>query len=374
MTRQYQIAVVGTGGIAAVHAGDLTRLADRAVISAAVDPDADRLEAFCEQWSVPRRYASVDAMLDAEQPDLVDLSTPPGLHAEQAMACIDRGLTVLCEKPPALSLAELDQIAGVEQRASGRFAGVVQHRFGSGAQNLSALVRDGRLGKPMTAVCHTLWYRPDEYFAVPWRGKWEIEGGGPTLNHGIHQMDLLLAIFGPWQSVVAVAERRDRPTETEDVSAAIVTFASGAVATVINSLVAPRETSYLRFDFEHATVELEHLYGYSDDNWLVTPTPGMEAPVIDAWQSGPSGLPSGHRAQFTAVFDALDAGTQPPVDLVTIRSTMELVTAIYASSFTERPVQAGEIGPDSPFYRRLDGASDSNPRGTMVPWLEVAAR
>jgi predicted dehydrogenase len=366
---RYEIAVVGNGGIAGIHAGDLARLADRAVITAAVDPDPDRLDAFCRRWSVPRRYATVESMLAAERPDLVDLCTPPGLHATQAIACLDRGRTVLCEKPPALSLAELDRIAAAEQAGSGRFAGVVQHRFGSGAQTLLALVRDGRLGMPMTAVCHTLWFRPDEYFTVPWRGRWEVEGGGPTLGHGIHQMDLLLSILGPWQSVVAVADRRARPTETEDVSVALVTFPDGTVATVVNSLLAPRETSYLRFDFAHATVELEHLYGYSDEDWRVTPAPGMEAAVEEAWRSGPTGIPSGHAAQFAAVFDAIDAGSPPPVGLAAIRPTMDLVTAIYASAFTGRPVQAGEVAAGSPFYRQLAGGPGSG----LVPWQEVVA-
>src|SRR5699024_1693905 len=112
------------------------------------------------------------------------------------------------------------------------------------------------------------------YFMVPWRGNWEVEGGGPTLGHGIHQIDLLLSILGPWRSVIAVADRRARPTETEDVSAAIVTFDNGAIATIVNSLVAPRETTFLRFDFTAATVELEHLYGYGDDDWRITAAPG----------------------------------------------------------------------------------------------------
>ena len=43
-------------------------------------------------------------------------------------------------------------------------------------------------GAPTVAVCNTLWYRPYEYFTVPWRGKCEIEGGGPALGHDIHQM------------------------------------------------------------------------------------------------------------------------------------------------------------------------------------------
>jgi predicted dehydrogenase len=211
----------------------------------------------------------------------------------------------------------------------------------------------------MVAVCNTLWLRTDEYFAVPWRGRWQTEGGGPTMGHGIHQFDLLLSILGDWREVVAVAARQARPTATEDLSCAIVTFASGAVATVINSLLSPRQTSYLRFDFEHATVELEHLYGYADTNWSVTAAPGHEE-VTSAWAAGLAGRPSGHAAQIAEVLDALESGTPPPVPMADAIRTVELAAAIYASAFTRAPVTRGEIGPASPFYARMDG--------TGAPW------
>jgi predicted dehydrogenase len=351
----YQLALVGTGGIAGYHAEAVAQLGGRARIVAAADPDPDRLDGFCRKWSVPRRYPDLPELLAAERPDLVHLATPPDRHAAQAVACLREGLTVWCEKPPAVSLAELDRIAAAEAAGAGRFAAVFQHRFGSGALTLRTLHDQRRLGEPMTAVCHTLWFRDDGYFAVPWRGDWRTEGGGPTLGHGIHQLDLLLAVLGEWREVVAVAARRARPTRTEDLSAAIVTFASGAVATVVNSLLSPREVSYLRFDYQYATVELEHLYGYGDRNWRVTPAPGYADRVVPAWQSGPKGRPSGHAAQLAAVLDALAAGDPPPVPLAAARSTLELVTAIYAAAFTGAPVARGQIRPGSPFYQRMDG-------------------
>lgn len=349
----FDSAIVGTGNIAGFHAAALRRLG-RSRITAATDVDPAALAAFGERWSVPRLYPDLDALLAAESPHLVHLCTPPGLHAPQAVAALSAGATVLCEKPPALSLAELDAIAAAA--GPGRFATVFQHRFGSGATALRGLVGDPRLGRPLTAVCHTLWFRPDEYFEVPWRGRWEVEGGGPTIGHGIHQFDLLLSILGDWREVVAVAARQARPTNTEDLSCAIVTFASGAVATVVNSVLSPRETSYLRFDFEHATVELEHLYGYGDEDWTVTAAPGHDEEVARAWATAPAGVRSGHDAQFAAVLDALAAGAPPPVTLPDTRATVELVAAIYASAFTGTRVGRGDLGPDSPFYHRMDGS------------------
>src|SRR6201999_1263014 len=112
----------------------------------------------------------------------------------------------------------------------------------------------GVLGRPLVAVCTTTWYRDQAYFDVPWRGRWDTEGGGPTMGHGIHQMDLLLAVLGEWTDVTATARRQAREIDTEDLSLAHVGFANGAVASVVNSVLSPREQSYLRFDFELATV------------------------------------------------------------------------------------------------------------------------
>jgi predicted dehydrogenase len=348
------VAIVGTGGIAAFHADALAAQDGRARIVAATDVDAAALAAYGSRWSVPAVYPTLDELLANVRPDLATLCTPPGVHAEQAVACLSKGVSVLCEKPPVLSLAELDRIERAAEDAF--FATVFQHRFGSGAVRLRGLVGDERLGRPLTAVCHTLWFRPDEYFAVPWRGKWDVEGGGPTMGHGIHQFDLLLSILGEWREVVAVATRQTRPTATEDLSCAIVTFENGAVATVVNSVVSPREQSYLRFDFEHASVELDHLYGYTDKNWRVTAAPGHESSIASAWADGPADKASGHKAQFAEVLSAMETGTAPPVSLVDTRVTVELIAAIYASAFTGSRIRRGELGADSPFYHRMDGS------------------
>lgn len=357
MSSTYRLAVVGTGGIAGLHAQALRdRLSDRFEIVAAVDPDGDRLEAFKSKFGVERGYASIEELLAAERLDLVDLCTPPGLHADGAVAALEAGVGAICEKPPALSLAEFDRIAAAAAASEGDFAVISQHRFGSAATRVRNMQASGVLGSLAVAKCDTLWYRPEEYFAVDWRGRWETEGGGPTMGHGIHQIDTLLSLVGPWAEVVATAHRHRRATNTEDVSHAIVTLENGASVSITNSLLSPRETSQIRLDYDHATVELDHLYGYGDGNWTVTPLEEHVEEVMGAWFAKPRGVPSGHAAQFEAIADALDSGAKPPVDYEDARRTLELITALYASAFSGKPVRAGDIDPTSPYYQRMDGA------------------
>jgi predicted dehydrogenase len=357
------MAIVGTGAIAAAHARAVRAAGDRARLVAAADLDTDTARAFAHAWDVPTVYPELAEMLAGEQLDVVSVCTPPQQHAPLVLQCLDAGVSVLVEKPPTISLAEFDELVAAERRSPARVACVFQHRFGSGATRLRRLAAAGELGRPLLATCATLWYRDDAYFAVPWRGSWEREGGGPTMGHGIHQFDLLFSILGRWREVNAVAARQARSTQTEDVSAALVTFASGAVATVVNSLVSPRQTSTLRFDYERATVEVEHLYGYTDADWSIAPAPGQEQ-VLSRWAAGSAGVPSGHEAQLAAVLDALDTGQPPPVTLEEARHTMEFVAALYASAFTGGSVHHGQLTAGSPFFPRMNG--------TGAPWEGVS--
>ena len=360
----YRAAIVGTGAIAAAHARALRAHAGRCTLAAVVDVNADRARAFAAEWDVPVA-PDLTALLERGEVDLVHLCTPPAYHAPLALECLRAGVHVLVEKPPTLSLAEVDALAEASRRTGAHVATVFQHRFGAGAARLRAMTAAGDLGRPLLATCETRWFRDDAYFTVPWRGRWDTEGGGPTMGHGIHQFDLLLSVLGPWEQVTAVAARRARRVATEDVSMALVTFADGTLASVVNSVVSPRQVSVLRFDYERATVELSHLYGYTDDDWTVTPAPGHDA-LLDRWRADRSTAESGHAGQLAAVLDALDAGAAPPVTLPDTRRTMEFITALYASAFTGAPVRSGQIGPDSPFAVRMDG--------TGAPWEPVPAR
>jgi predicted dehydrogenase len=357
--RPYRVAIVGTGEIASEHASAVRRLSGRAEIVAATDISESRVSAFAEEWDIPRTYQSVSHMLASEELDLVHICTPPALHFSLALECLRAGVSPLLEKPPALSLSEMDRLLDAERETGVPVIVIFQHRFGAGAVRLRELQSRGALGRPLVAICNTLWFRSDDYFSVAWRGKWATEGGGPTMGHGIHQFDLLLSILGEWEVVTALSGRQSRPTETEDVSAAVVRFANGAIATVLNSLVSIRQTSQLRIDYEQATFELEHLYGYSDANWTVTElTAGT---VGEAWRAEPDEDESSHFTQLISVIDALDRGERPTVTLKDSRRTMEFAAAIYASSFTGRQILRGEITTGNPFYAEMQGSG--------APWL-----
>lgn len=355
-----RVAIVGAGNIAeaahlpavAAHAGALT-------VVGIVDVDPTRARAVADRWRIPAAYADVGTMLATEHPDLVLVCTPPAAHRATVISCLDAGAWVWCEKPPARSLAEYDEIAAHERDGGPYVAYVFQQRHGSAARRLHQLIADGTLGAPLVGLCHTLWYRPPAYFDAPWRGRWATEGGGPTMGHGIHQLDLLLWLLGDWTDIRASMATLQRPVETEDVSMAIVRFARGAMVSVVNSLLSPREVSHLRFDFTDATVELTHLYGYDNSHWTWTPAPHL-ARTADVRRWPPEhDVTSGHTAALGALLAAFRAGERPEASGADGRRVLELIAGLYKSAITDITVRPADIMPPDPFYLAMNGDGSS---------------
>jgi predicted dehydrogenase len=356
MTKTYRAILAGTGGIGDAHVRAVAATQGRVQLVAAADVDENRVRTFAARHQIPGVYTDFTTMLRESRPDLVIIATPPTTHAPMSIAAMEAGAWVWCEKPLCGSLAEFDAITAAEQRTGRHTSCVFQMRFASSTAHLRALAASGRLGRPLVAVANTLWYRDASYYAVPWRGTWATELGGPTMGLGIHTMDHLLHLLGDWTEVRAVAATLDRAIQVEDVSAAIITFASRTIATVTNSSLCPRQETYLRIDYQKATAELTHLYSYTKEHWRFTPAPGTDSdPLRAAWDAAPPDVGSTHEAQFAALLADIDAGARPLTSGPEARRTLELLSAIYKSAFTGEIVRAGSILPGDPFYAAVNG-------------------
>ncbi|MEU1214611.1 Gfo/Idh/MocA family protein [Streptomyces sp. NPDC005791] len=373
-----RVAIVGTGAIArGSHLPALTALAagQPLEIVAAVDVDAASVEAFCTDAGLAHPYTDLDRMLAEQRPDLVTLATPPRFHRDQTVAALRAGAWVWCEKPPCPSLRDFDAIEAAEgSGGDGPYAAIVfQHRFGSGSRHVRELLAAHAMGRPLVAHCQTTWYRDEAYYSVPWRGSWSSEGGGPAMGHGIHQMDLLLDLLGPWTEIRAMAGRLVHDVETEDVSTALIRFENGAMATVVNSVLSPDEVSRIRIDCERATVELTHLYGHRNADWRITPAPGVTSEEADVWRDFGPDVPSSHEAQLEGLLEDLRAGRRPRSSGTDGRKSLELVAALYKAAFTGGTVRAGEIGPGDPYYGALHGNAPGWAPEHLVRPAEVPA-
>jgi predicted dehydrogenase len=351
-------ALVGAGHIAESHARALGEVGARVDLVAVAELDPVALESFSTRHGIAGRYEDLGSMLAAETPDLVIVCTPPWLHFEQITACLEAGTWVLCEKPAAGSLAELNAIEAAERASGARCSSVFQWRFGEQVAHLKALIESQAMGRPLVASCLMNWYRDAAYYRVPWRGRWATELGGPTVGAGIHFMDLVLWLLGDWAEVAAMTATLDREIEIEDVSAATVRLASGAIISFVNSMLSPRQETYLRLDFQQATVELRCLYSYVDDDWVYTALPAAGgAEQAAAWTTTSTGPFSREALQLTSVLDAMDGDPAALVSIADIRPTFDLMSSLYKAASTGQTVRRGTIVDGDPYFQHFAGAS-----------------
>ena len=348
--------LVGTGSIANSHVNAVRSQADRLDLVAAMDVDREKGKAFCARFDIGHCHVNFEEMLAVEKPDLVQIAVPPQFHCELAVRSLEAGAWVLCEKPLCASLAELDRIEDAEKR-TGRFcASVFQMRYAPSNRHVKAVIDSGLLGRPLVGICNTVWYRDHGYYEVPWRGTWKSQLRGPTMGHGIHAMDQFLELMGEWTEVHAMAGTLDRRIEVEDTSMAIVRFSNGAMGSIINSILCPREESYLRLDLQNATIELSHLYAFSNSNWRVTPAPGQaESEGMVALNQWPEDAPVSHGIQLGAILDDREAGRRPLTSGPGARELIDFISSLYKSVFTGESVRRRSILPGDPFYDGMNG-------------------
>jgi predicted dehydrogenase len=176
------------------------------------------------------------------------------------------------------------------------------------------------------------------------------------MGHGIHIMDLLLYLLGDWSEMRALTATLGRAIEVEDVSMAVVRFDTGALANITNSVLSPRQESYLRLDFDRATVELTTLYGYRNDNWRFSVRPAAppeDLEALERWRRIPEPHPTSHAAPLREVVDCLRGGRRPQASGAEARWTVEFLSSLYKSGATGQPVRRGSIEPGDPFYNGM---------------------
>jgi predicted dehydrogenase len=349
-------AIIGTGGIANEHVHGIRAHPHQVELVAAADTNPNNLTAFCQKHGIDRPYDSAETLLKHERPDVVAICTPPFTHASLAAQAMEHGAHVLCEKPLVISLAELEQLRQAEARTGRVCASVFQWRCGSAAKHVKRLIESGVLGKPFLALANTLWFRDAHYYTgLPWRGRWQTEGGGVALGHGIHAMDMTLWLLGEWAEVDAQIATPGRDIEIETLALARVQFASGAHGCFTTSVVSPREVSSVRLDFEFATIELEHLYRYQNENWRFTRLASLPPDQDADWSQIPENIPGSMAAQWGDLTDALRAGTTVMTSAARVESTYDFLASLYKSAHTRQPVRRGSIQPDDPFYHAMNG-------------------
>jgi predicted dehydrogenase len=182
-----RLGFLGVGWIGR-HRMQAIAASDVADVVAVADASADAAAQAAEHAPGAAILGSLDAILEAGV-DGVVLATPSALHAAQAVAALERGVAVFCQKPLARTAAETRQVVDAAREADRLLAVDLSYRFTDGMRRVRELVRGGDLGDvyAVDLVFHNA-YGPDK----PWFYDPELSGGGCVIDLGIHLVDLAL--------------------------------------------------------------------------------------------------------------------------------------------------------------------------------------
>ena len=296
-----------------------------------------------EQDSSIARYTDYIKMLDEVKPTLVSIATESGIHGEIALACIDRGIHVIIEKPMAMSMAEADEIIRRSREKHVKVAACHQNRFNVAVQKTRAALEAGRFGRLSHGSVHVRWNRNRGYYTqAPWRGTW-AQDGGCLMNQCIHGVDLLRWMLGDEVEEVYGLTRQQFHDylEAEDVGMAVLKFKNGAIGTIEGTTnVFPKNLEETLYLFgETGTVKIGGTSTNNIDVWDFADETEADAANKNLKEATSNVYGNGHTGLFADMVQAIEEDRAPYIDAVAGRNALEIILAIYKSQKTGLPVK-----------------------------------
>ena len=317
-----RVGIMGAGYIAGVHASVLAR-DERTQLTAVYDVDtkaADRL-------AVAHRAAAVDTTLELlERCDAVYITTPNTQHVSLAIASIETGKHVFCEKPLATNIADAERVFKKARDGRGVFQVGHNRRFAPVYATLKQMLSETH--PPHSA--HVKMNR-GELLKPEWTGDPTVTGGF-LYETPIHMFDMMRFLFGEVESLHAAGSTHEYK-EVDDFSV-LMRFTSGMHATLATSA----DASWL-FPFERVEVFSHHATLVTREMESLTYTTSLEGNFTEqTMQQLPREEKWGYAQEDRAFIDAIVNGSKPLVTAFDGLMSVKLVDAVYESVRTNAPV------------------------------------
>ncbi|MEO5821039.1 MAG: Gfo/Idh/MocA family oxidoreductase [Vicinamibacteraceae bacterium] len=213
------------------------RAADGHTLEAIASRDADKAAAAAAEWEIPRSVTGYDALLADPDIDAVYIPLPNHLHAEWAVRAAEAGKHVLCEKPLALTVAEVDRITAAAAAANVHVAEAFMYRHHPQTHAVRELVAGGAIGT-LRFVRGCFSFTLDRPGDVRFDS---AKGGGALWDVGCYPVSYARAVVGAEPETVQ-ASTVIGPTHVDMSVAAILRFPGNVLAVVDASFVAPFRT------------------------------------------------------------------------------------------------------------------------------------
>lgn len=341
------VGIIGCGAIIAQYLANFRRLEDVNLVAVA-DLDPARAQAVADSYDGVRAL-TVDALLAADDVELVLNLTIPAAHAEVALRAIAAGKSVYGEKPLAATTAEARQVLDAARTAGVVVGCAPDTVLGTGIQTARKAIDDGLIGRPISATAtmatpgHERWHPNPDFYYQP--------GGGPLLDMGPYYVSALVTLLGPVVSVVGAASHtRDErtigsgPREGQTVPVAIDTHVTGVLVHASGAL------STLVMSFDAVKTKSPNIEVHGEHGSLVVPDPNhFEGDVqvfalgADDWETLPvsAGYADSGRGFGIADLIRTPAGQEPRAGGALGFHALDVMESVLESARTGAPVMIG---------------------------------
>ena len=332
--RKLRLALVGCGRIAANHFGAMETHADHIELVDVCDIDPVALKGAVERTGA-KGHRQLAEMLKATTADLVVLTTPSGLHPQQAVDVAKAGKHVMTEKPMATRWQDGLRMVKACDDAGVRLFVVKQNRRNATLQLLKLAVEQGRFGRIYNVAMNVFWTRPQDYYdqGNGWRGTWEFDGGA-FMNQASHYIDLLNWIVCPVESVMAYTGTQARNIEAEDSGVTAIKWRSGAMGTLnVSMLTYPKNLEgSITILGEKGTARIGGVAVNEIQEWQFEQALPEDEQIKAASYATTSVYGFGHPLYYGNVIQTLRGEVEPETDGRSGLKSLELLVAIYRSA------------------------------------------
>ncbi len=345
--KQLGFGLVGCGMIANFHAEALKRIRGTKLVAC-----YDTIPASADRYAAAnpgiKPYHQLEAMLKDPAVDVVTICTPSGAHMDPAVKAANAGKHVVVEKPMEITLARCDAILNACKKNRVLLCPIFPSRFSPANVALKEAIEDGRFGKLTLGDTYVKWHRTQQYYDQGgWRGTWALDGGGAYMNQAIHNVDLLYWFMGDVAEVCGVTSTlAHERIEVEDVGVAALKFKNGAVGVIEATTAA--WPGFLKKTEIHGTdgsviVEQDDVLVWQFAKSKAKDKSILEKFVKRVGGTGGASDPKaisyvGHMEQLKDFVKAIQSGKPPKITGDEGRKAVEIILAIYQSSWTGKRV------------------------------------
>ena len=237
MHREIRVGVIGLG-MGRVHIENYIKHPN-VRIQAICDRDGDLVQRTAVDFKVPQTFTEFDDFLAKAEVDAVSIAVPNFLHKPMTLACLDKGMDVMCEKPMAMDTGEALEMRDHVRKTGLKFMIHYNQRFKPEHQYFKKLIESGSLGDVYYSSAG--WRRmrgPCRGFGG-WFGQKKMSGGGPLIDLGVHMLDLTRWLVGSPKAVTvsastfshiaqSLAREQKKEFDVEDLASTLIRFDNGS--------------------------------------------------------------------------------------------------------------------------------------------------